>query len=890
MNLLGTPLNKKNIFGYLFLPQIGPRLNSFFNEGFASITYVVALILSAVKLLDKNHAALSAKGSKKYSAIQILGEASRNLKYDRGHIDQVIIFFALIAGIILLALQFIFILLFMMNGSAFAQELPQSYGDFIEVTGNTEDIAMQMMAYVFGMPNFFGVEGLVVENAFHQGLRGIFQFYSIGLLVIATLLVIYFIFAILAETAQTGTPFGKRYNHVWAPIRLVVAIGLLVPIGQGLNSGQWITLHAAKYGSGFATNGWNKFNETINEAYIPSDEVLARPNIQARNYKDMAAFFMIAHACKKIYQESKVSFANDIDAYLVKERDGQTPVTLNGTNYFDAIKFKGKEDSIRIVVGHKDAKYRTEVGNVKPHCGILSLITSKEEVTQTSGPGGGLDLEGIDQISYAHFKIIEDMWAATGVYRGLQTEAEAMVEARLSPAEAGAIHTSNPEIRVTVIKDAQDRIEKSVDRAINDLKRSDATPLGDEFLKYGWGGAGLWYNSIAKVNGALVDAAMEKPQIVQPPQIMKYVCEENRQQNKNTSANKCYDPDLTGKLPIQSAKNVTRSAMKALSDIYDFWYVENETRSNNIFIDTINLIFGTTSLFDMCKAENAKAHPLAQLSVLGKELVDVSIRNFAIGIFGGLGSNFAGHFGPALAAASSFASTIASTTILLGFILYYIVPFLPFLYFFFAVGGWVKGIFEAMVGVPLWALAHIRIDGEGLPGDAATNGYYLIFEIFIRPILIIFGLVASLLIFSAMVKTLNGIFDVVVANLSGFSGELSLCGSEISAGGGAAPENTLDSFRGPVDAFFFTIVYAIIVYILGMSSFKLIDLIPNQILRWMGNTTPTFNDSSEEPGKELVSKIAIGGTLLSQFSGGVGSNFTKAVKEAGTGAKKGLVG
>ena len=56
----------------------------------------------------------------------------------------------------------------------------------------------------------------------------------------------------------------------------------------------------------------------------------------------------------------------------------------------------------------------------------------------------------------------------------------------------------------------------------------------------------------------------------------------------------------------------------------------------------------------------------------------------------------------------------------------------------FAVGGWVKGLFEAMVGVPLWALAHIRIDGQGLAGDAALNGYFLIFEIFIHLLMFFF--------------------------------------------------------------------------------------------------------------------------------------------------------
>ena len=91
---------------------------------------------------------------------------------------------------------------------------------------------------------------------FHDALHALYEFYSIGLLVIAMFIVLYFVVVIVAETAQTGVPFGKRFNTVWAPLRLVIAIGLLVPIGYGLNSAQYIVLYAAKYGSNFATNGW----------------------------------------------------------------------------------------------------------------------------------------------------------------------------------------------------------------------------------------------------------------------------------------------------------------------------------------------------------------------------------------------------------------------------------------------------------------------------------------------------------------------------------------------------------------------------------------------------------------------------------------------------------
>ena len=72
----------------------------------------------------------------------------------------------------------------------------------------------------------------------------------------------------------------------------------------------------------------------------------------------------------------------------------------------------------------------------------------------------------------------------------------------------------------------------------------------------------------------------------------------------------------------------------------------------------------------------------------------------------------------------SMLTTFGMITLTVGFILYYILPFLPFLYFFFAASAWITAIFEAMIGVPLWALAHLRVDGEGIPGPGATSGSF----------------------------------------------------------------------------------------------------------------------------------------------------------------------
>jgi hypothetical protein len=55
---------------------------------------------------------------------------------------------------------------------------------------------------------------------------------------------------------------------------------------------------------------------------------------------------------------------------------------------------------------------------------------------------------------------------------------------------------------------------------------------------------------------------------------------------------------------------------------------------------------------------------------------------------------------------------------------------------------------------------------------------------------------------------------------------------------------------------------------MAMSSFKLIDLIPNNILRWMGQSVATFNDQREDAAQGLVGKATIGAQQTSSALGG----------------------
>lgn len=870
-------ITRQTFISYTLTPQIMPRAFRLFNGTFSHLAFFMALVYRAVNILPLGHPFTLSQNLGKFGLREVISVAASNLKFTRSHLDQVIIFFAILSAMIILFLQFILLFIFMTVGTAMASP-PSSWNDILKSPDLEKDLAMRILSHIFGIKELFGTEK--GSAAFHTALHALFQFYSVALLVIAALILIYFVFAVLAETAQHGTPFGKRFNHVWAPIRLVVGIGLLVPVTYGLNGAQWITLYAAKFGSNFATNGWIKFNDTLGESWKSTNEtdktnLVATPNTP--DTQPLVAFLTIAKTCKVATEDRYQSAGKrrEIRGYIVKNNAESEGADFIGKSWEQAADFANRGD-IRIRFGEMSREnYTNQRGFVKPWCGELVLLA-----TNKKDPGARIMQE-------AYYKLVQDIWSSK--YDDI---ANAYYERFGKPKQND---TAGPLVdkafKAKAFEDAQKPITEAIKKAVEAQVNSDVWKEDDKTLReHGWAGAGVWYNKLAQVNGVMVAAVDALPAPRAMPQVMEDVRKKKKQQNQAIDPDTMYEQTLSGNNAIVLTDPEDSAVARTLNEIYKDWRKDGGLRTDklashtsmtgNALIDFINLIFGTTGLFDMCK--NADIHPIAQLSNVGKGLVDHSIKMFSASLGLGMGAALVPHIGPALGAMSGFMVTIGMIGLVTGFILFYIVPFLPFLYFFLAVGEWVKGLFEAMVGVPLWALAHLRIDGEGLPGDAAMDGYFLILEVFLRPIMIIFGLLASLTIFAALVKVLNEIFYLAVSNLSGFNPERTgACGK--GAGGTGPQVGTMDWFRGPIDEFFFTILYAIIVYMMGMSCFKLIDLIPDNILRWMGTNVNSFGKQAGEQAQGLVQYLTAGG-------GAMASNLKGSVESLGTAGSKAVQG
>lgn len=902
----------KKVIKYATLPAILPRLQELFASGFRFIAFFMAQIYRSMRLLPPGHPYLLPANMGRFGIRHVLVEAGRNLKFRRENTDQVIVYFLIMFGLVLLFFQFAMLLVAATTGIAQAA-MPTNFAGFFLSPTATHDVAYVMLDRVFGVPDIFTsigggrtcvalntacfVMGDLNPNAlpedpwpwpFHRALHAMFQLYSVGLLVIAVLILLYFVATVAVETAESGTPFGRRFNHVWAPLRLVAALGLLIPLSitggansaGGLNSAQYIVLYAAKFGGAFATNAWNLFRARAITGNGAGGESLAGRNdmlIALPNTPEpisLLEFFTVAQTCR--HAETVVK-NRDIQAWLVKDTrngnggrralDADYPAALQFYNFGDIVVRFGEYYFAAPPggVGPAGPAYNGEPGNVLPVCGEIGL--------QTVVPSENPDI-GAYFVMQQYYMLITQLWNGAGAGANMQVWGQNIARRYgIDENGSGGLTDACPACPIPTIAEMGALIT-AYRQQITDIiiqGRDEQRDTADWTLtgidQLGWGGAAIWYNKIAQKNGVLIAAAHSLPYVRKYPIAMEHVREQKSKQNQDIRGREAFNPASANNIPVYDQNEADNAIAKAEFAAYDLWKDMHQKHTDNVFVDAIITVLGIEGLYNLLK--NPGIHPLAQLVAIGKSLIESAIRNLGFAMIAGAGAIIgAGHeIGNLSGAASGFFFNVAFIGLGVGFILYYVIPFLPFLYFFFAVGGWVKGIFEAMVGVPLWALAHLRIDGDGLPGNAAIGGYYLILEVFLRPILIVFGLLGGITIFAAQVWVLHEIFPLAVSNLTGF--EDSAAAKSFGATG------SVEFKRDALDQFFFTVLYAIIVYIQAIAAFKMVDLVPNQILRWMGNSTQSFGDTMADAAENLIRNISIAeqqiGSVLSEAGGAVGS-------------------
>ncbi len=851
---------KHGIFNMLFSPRLGESVSPVLDLGrlFANL---IARIFISCHLLKADDPVFTDENMQSFGLMTILNGAAKNLKFDREHLPQTLMYFAVVLGLICGAFAILIITLSLLSRQAHAGV---DTGAF--TTSNSQDLAQQWLSYLFlGKPlNVTDQNGIGIPAGFdvQKSLFAALGYYSNAILIVAAVILFYHLSAMVVETAHHGEAMGKRANQIWAPIRLVVAIGLLVPINGGLNTGQMIVVKMSQWGSALGSNVWGVFLKSMS-GY---NAAMTAPEPDPTQVFSIVRDMLMIKACESDYNYivGKQNAAYTGTSYSAGR--GRT-VTTDASLVSGVSVVEKKNYRMGSISGTKYLYNGTALSDINI-CGwyfVPNLVSNPKSGSPIIKSADA----NLSAMSASVFNV--ETQAFLKMVGQLQPLADYIVS--LNPVywdpSASATGAAVPVTGATVppytgpsLEEIADKYEEELVTKMAPLAQTNSTNISDVLSgiePYGWLYAGAFLNTIERIQGGISSMAGAGMPNIHPPDMLSESMNPDivpglydgvardryarraKQTTEWTIANKVgvdlknYSKYLSGMDDTATAGSSGDAQCMAMINLSnpatksgDETYIDMLFRAID-WLASFDGVWQSNDTTTKCKGGPANGQnkfalgiqltgqdPFSQLSALGHANLDVAfyLLEWAAGfqIAGGAlsgGGDFIKSAGSLLGAASSVLMIFVLVFFVAGFALAYLLPLFPFFRFFLAVLVWIGAIFEAIVAMPLVALAHLNPEPDGLAGDA-KNAYYFLFNIMLRPVLIILGLVIGIIIFFIAVCMFNATFNIAVAGAGGTSNHAVL--SKI----------------------IYSILYVFILYLTANHAFGMIDHLPNSMLRWMG--------------------------------------------------------
>ena len=171
----------------------------------------------------------------------------------------------------------------------------------------------------------------------------------------------------------------------------------------------------------------------------------------------------------------------------------------------------------------------------------------------------------------------------------------------------------------------------------------------------------------------------------------------------------------------------------------------------------------------------------------------------------------------------------------------YLLPVVPFIRFLFGILTWILSVIEALLAITIFAAAHVtREDHDHLVTRATRMGWLFLPGLVLRPVLMIFGLVLGYFAFLAIMTLLNAAW-VPLMQISQASGSTSQVG-----------------FLAML------VLYTVVAWTAINSAFKLIDILPRQVLAWIGGAAGADAGGTEETGATVIGAAGRLGALAAR--------------------------
>jgi hypothetical protein len=391
------------------------------------------------------------------------------------------------------------------------------------------------------------------------------------------------------------------------------------------------------------------------------------------------------------------------------------------------------------------------------------------------------------------------------------------------------------EVRATIIK-AAEAYETSISEAARSLASSKVSALNSEQAKGSWLSFGFQSVKSAKAQSDLNSSAGAGAQLTA---------------NTNTSSAgqeaASYSGSIMESEGLTGAQAAGSGSGSGAGSGESIWAMLKKVKDNPSLL--LKILFGNAK----AAALTAGGGLVQSLAAFGASLIGMGIAGITVILIALTALAFTSVLGagamPLALYVSGLAMSIIVPMILMGITLSVYVPMIPALFWTLGVVAWLLVVAECILLAPVWALAHLEAEGEGM-GQRTEKGYAMLLDLLLRPLALVFG-------FAIATAVLNAAWSLFTA---GVGGVLDV----------ADTWSFIKFFMWMGMVF---IVTTIAVQLVGVVYRKALDL-PDQIVTWIGSSVASYmgDHATKDPNDSLRGAGRGGGRPPSKGNQGGGGD------------------
>lgn len=678
------------------------------------------------------------------------------------------------------------------------------------------DKSVEYLRYIFGsvVDIIIGGTGPASPDSVIGALSEIL---NTGMLVFTGLIVGYVFLTGVLNSAHEGNPLGKMYSTMWIPMRMVLALALVLPFAGGYSTMQIGVIWIAGHGIGLANASWDKALD-----YMSSTGTLYPPTISVK-YENIGKSILESRVC--------MHGINTADRHVNIE---ENPVELVNNNQNSNLATSAQTTSTPAAANHRvqqryDSHYNLVSAAGAYTAAWLTNFSAGVPRSYGSNPCGSITLEfaEIDEGVAIEPAVITFQQKIIEATANLDEDLDPLARAIVSK----AVDDAQPNPDETAFNSAIQTFKTEYEKAVNEAMSAIATIRINKWAggnpdaagttvgsrDAGWITVGAWYWDFQRINAETQAMVNVKPELSGPT--------EDAQENDDYAMFESALNSYLAKMMVKDQYGNTVTALERSSYAEDDWslgYVLNGTKSiMDLALTNPDPVSGMANIGHGIIAAVEIGY-LASLPVYiaantGKDVAD------ATGGFTG---------GAAMAVLSTAHSIISEGRNLLflagvlllpiAIMLAFYLPATPMILWIMGVAGWFVLLIEAVIAAPIWAASHAMPEGNGFVGQRAMAGYMVMLSLFLRPTLMIFGFFASMVLMIVMGKVVALLFIPAMSSMNA------------------------DHIAGVITLFAMLAIFTAVIIQIAHRAYGLIHEVPDKVLRYIGGGAENLGEASQE--------------------------------------------